>query len=615
MPSLLTAVVCTAVAAFVVQSGGARVTGREWVVLCGGLAMVCVIVLTASAAANSEARAAVTRYARLRQVCARSQSDLYDLLDRVRQGEWLQRRDPEPALVPIGDTLDLLAHEVAAAGRAAETAVVDAVAIARSNASGSEQKVEVFVNLARRLQSLVHREIELLDELENQVEDPDLLKGLFHVDHLATRIRRHAENLAVLGGAVSRRQWSRPVSMTEVLRSSIAEVEQYPRIKLVPPIEGTLRGHAVADVIHLLAELVENATIYSAPQTPVLLRAQLVTAGLAVEVEDRGLGMSADEQHRMNALLADPDHVDVAELLSDGRIGLFVVASLARRHGIVVRLQSNIYGGVQAVLIVPQAVLGAESSAGAADGADSARRGSPDSDPAREHGGHDNPYDPDGDRAHDRHDPHAPLDRGPDGPRTAAIPGPAAAPDDAPGPPRPGRDGRTPPEPALTPAEAGSGSRRRVQVHAPVSHTTEVSPAEVSTPDAPEPAPAGRPADPGPVVLPPAPPAVDHGARPRLPRRHKQTHLVPELRGDPILPSATRRTGPEPEHDPGLMAAFRRGFSLADDTYTGSPTGPDGIIPAQGGDPSGPAGDLPLHDRDHEAPTARPRGDDRNHGE
>lgn len=364
VPCLLVAVICTAAAAFVVQTGGARLTGREWVVLCGGLALVCVIVLTASAAANAEARATVTRYARLRQVCARSQSDLYDLLDRVRQGEWIQRREPEQGAVPTGDTLDLLVHEVAAAGRAAESAVIDAVAIARSNASGSEQKVEVFVNLARRLQSLVHREIELLDELENQVEDPDLLKGLFHVDHLATRIRRHAENLAVLGGAISRRQWSRPVSMTEVLRSSIAEVEQYPRIKLVPPIEGTLHGHAVADVIHLLAELVENASIYSAPQTPVLLRAQLVTAGLAVEVEDRGLGMSADEQSRMNALLADPEHIDVAELLSDGRIGLFVVSSLARRHGIVVRLQSNIYGGVQAVLIVPQELLGEEPAEG-----------------------------------------------------------------------------------------------------------------------------------------------------------------------------------------------------------------------------------------------------------
>ncbi|MEU5010557.1 ATP-binding protein [Streptomyces sp. NPDC021749] len=602
VPCLLVAVICTAVAAFVVQAGGARLTGREWVVLSGGLVVVCVIVLTAGAAANSEARAAVARYARLRQVCARSQSDLYDLLDRVRQGEWLPRREPESGPVPTGDTLDLLAHEVAAAGRAAESAVIDAVAIARSNASGSEQKVEVFVNLARRLQSLVHREIELLDELENQVEDPDLLKGLFHVDHLATRIRRHAENLAVLGGAISRRQWSRPVSMTEVLRSSIAEVEQYPRIKLVPPIEGTLRGHAVADVIHLLAELVENATIYSAPQTSVLLRAQLVTAGLAVEVEDRGLGMSADEQSRMNALLADPDHIDVAELLSDGRIGLFVVSSLARRHGIVVRLQSNIYGGVQAVLIVPKALLGAES-AEEADVAGSRAAVSPDSAPAREHGGYDlyDGYDPaedaaDGGRDHgydryDRHDPHARPDTVDTGLRTVTIPAPTPDPDSPAARRRLVRaaDG---PTPDLPRPEATAAERR------------------IATPSV-EGAPAERPAAPGPVVLPPAPTAVDDSARPRLPRRRKQTHLVPELRGDPILPSAARRDGPEPEHDPGLMAAFRRGFSLADDSYADT----SGTAPDLRDGAGTPGGNNLHHDRDHDAPMARPRGDDQTHGE
>ncbi|MGY5077826.1 ATP-binding protein [Streptomyces nigrescens] len=613
VPCLLVAVLCTAVAAFVVQAGGARITGREWVVLCGGLALVCVIVLTASAAANAEARATVARYARLRQVCARSQSDLYDLLDRVRQGEWIQRREPDPGPVPTGDTLDLLAHEVAAAGRAAESAVIDAVAIARSNASGSEQKVEVFVNLARRLQSLVHREIELLDELENQVEDPDLLKGLFHVDHLATRIRRHAENLAVLGGAISRRQWSRPVSLTEVLRSSIAEVEQYPRIKLVPPIEGTLRGHAVADVIHLLAELVENATIYSAPQTPVLLRAQLVTAGLAVEVEDRGLGMSADEQTRMNGLLADPEHIDVAELLSDGRIGLFVVSSLARRHGIVVRLQSNIYGGVQAVLIVPQQLLGAEPAEGDTNGAGAPHTGSPDPGTAREHdlgyeGGYPGDHDA-GQECHDRHDP------APAATRTLAIPAPGPAPDDVLDSSPRGYDGRTDPGPAPVPADtdADLGATRRRLVRASGAHTPEVHMPDAHAHETPAPdiPPTDRPADPGPVVLPPAPPAVDNGARPRLPRRHKQTHLVPELRGEPILPSTTPRTGPEPEHDPGLMAAFRRGFSLADDTYAGD----TGTTPAQGGDPSSPAGNDLLYDRDHDAPMARPRGDDRNHGE
>ncbi|MFH8568389.1 sensor histidine kinase [Streptomyces sp. NPDC017993] len=631
VPGLLVAATCTAVTAFVVQAGGATLTSREWVVLFGGMGMICVIVLTAGAAANSEARATVARYARLRQVCARSQADLYDLLDRVRQGEWLQHREPDPVPAPTGDTLDLLAHEVAAAGRAAESAVIDAVAIARSNASGSEQKVEVFVNLARRLQSLVHREIELLDELENQVEDPDLLKGLFHVDHLATRIRRHAENLAVLGGAISRRQWSRPVTLTEVLRSSIAEVEQYPRIKLVPPIEGTLRGHAVADVIHLLAELVENASLYSAPQTPVLLRAQLVTAGLAVEVEDRGLGMSAEEQTRMNALLADPEHVDVAELLSDGRIGLFVVSSLARRHGIVVRLQSNIYGGVQAVLVLPKGLLGAESGE-----QEAALAGAPDAAPAHEHdGGYQDAYDlrheasrerdalsgptPDlaveaarrdfGDRATG-----APADIEPDSAPTRRRLVHATSPSGAPAPsaePAPDRHGFEQPLPPLPTRSAGHARTAAAQHQEP--YLRDAAEAVAGAPAYPaasaaHPVQEDRPADPGPVLLPPAPPA-DNAARPRLPRRRKQEHLVPELRGEPILPSTERRTGPEPEHDPGLMAAFRRGVSLADETYeSGNTTG-------QGVDFSSLGGNDLLYDRDRDAPMARPRGDDHNHGE
>ncbi|MFI9051397.1 ATP-binding protein [Streptomyces sp. NPDC053427] len=557
VPCLLVAVICTAVAAFAVRSGGAHLTGREWPVLAGGLGLVCVIVLTAGATANAEARAAVQRYARLREVCARSQSDLYDLLDRVRQGDHLHRRDPGPetAPAPTGDTLDLLAHEVAAAGRAAEAAVIDAVAIARSNATGSEQKVEVFVNLARRLQSLVHREILLLDELEHQVEDPDLLKGIFHVDHLATRTRRHAENLAVLGGAISRRQWTRPISMVEVLRSAIAEVEQYPRVKLVPPIEGHLQGHAVADVVHLLAELVENASVYSAPQTPILLRAQLVTAGLAVEVEDRGLGMDLDEQTQMNALLTDPDHVDVAELLSDGRIGLYVVASLARRHGIVVQLRSNIYGGVQAVLIVPKELLGDEPAE-----PDAATAGAPATVPPLERSDqypHDDAY-----AGHRHAAGHQSLDAAPD----LALEAPRRSDD---------RSAMPPVRPA----------HPRIDT------------------------------DPGPVHLPPAPPAdLDDGARPRLPRRIKQTHLVPELRGDPILP--TPSTGPEREHDPTLMATFQRGFSLGDDTYAaGLAAYRNRNTAGQGGDTSSPGGNELLDERDHEALTARPRGDDHNHGE
>ncbi|KQX67845.1 sensor histidine kinase [Streptomyces sp. Root1310] len=356
LPPTAVALSACAVVLFTVRSTGVRPGVTLWAVLAGAVAVTGAGIVIAAVAADRAARSVSDRVAALRRGSARGEAELRAVIEALRRGEVPPRRTSRGGPPGDADDFELLAADLARAHEGAVTAVVQAAQL--SSQAGSEQKLEVFVNLARRLQSLVHREISILDELENAIEDPDLLKGLFHVDHLATRIRRHAENLAVLGGAVSRRQWSNPVSMTEVLRSAIAEVEQYARVKLVPPIDGELRGHAVADVIHLLAELVENATVFSAPHTQVLLRANLVTSGLAVEVEDRGLGMPVEEQSRMNALLADPDQVNVGRLLADGRIGLFVVSQLARRHGIRVRLQSNIYGGVQAVLVVPQALLG-----------------------------------------------------------------------------------------------------------------------------------------------------------------------------------------------------------------------------------------------------------------
>ncbi|MFD5596338.1 ATP-binding protein [Streptomyces griseorubiginosus] len=361
LPPIAVALSGCAAVLFTVRTTGARPGLVLWGVLGGALSVTLAGILIAAVAADRAAATVSDRVGALRRSSARREAELRALVEGLRRGEVPPGRAPRSGPTEGADDFELLAADLTRAHDGAVTAVVQAAQL--SSQAGSEQKLEVFVNLARRLQSLVHREISILDELENEIEDPDLLKGLFHVDHLATRIRRHAENLAVLGGAVSRRQWSNPVSMTEVLRSAIAEVEQYSRVKLVPPIDGTLRGHAVADVIHLLAELVENATVFSAPHTQVLLRANLVTSGLAVEVEDRGLGMPVAEQQRMNALLTDPDQVNVASLLADGRIGLFVVSQLAKRHGIHVRLQSNIYGGVQAVLVVPQALLGSEPGA------------------------------------------------------------------------------------------------------------------------------------------------------------------------------------------------------------------------------------------------------------
>ncbi|NKQ53528.1 sensor histidine kinase [Amycolatopsis sp. K13G38] len=233
--------------------------------------------------------------------------------------------------------------------------------VARDAVFGDDagQRREVFGKLARRLQSLVNRAIQRVDALERDIEDPDLLRGLYEVDHLATRVRRQAENLAVLGGGTPQRRSNAPVPVYAVLRSAVAEIEHYKQISIVPIEDVSLHGHVVAEVIHLLAELLENATTFTAPDAPkVVLRAQKVTAGLAIEVQDRGLGMTPDDLEGINRLLAGAAEIDLGELFQDGRIGIAVVKELAQRHGIRVRLQTNIFGGIDAAVVLPHNLIG-----------------------------------------------------------------------------------------------------------------------------------------------------------------------------------------------------------------------------------------------------------------
>ncbi|MFC7886657.1 ATP-binding protein [Streptomyces sp. NPDC057376] len=536
LPPVAVALSACAVVLFTIRSTGVRPGPVLWGVLAGAVSVTVVAVVIAAVAAGRTARSVHDRVGALRRSTARGEGDLRAVVEALRRGETPPQRKPRGGPPDDADDFELLAADLSRAHDGAVTAVVRAAQL--SSQAGSEQKLEVFVNLARRLQSLVHREISILDELENEIEDPDLLKGLFHVDHLATRIRRHAENLAVLGGAVSRRQWSNPVDMTEVLRSAIAEVEQYSRVRLVPPIDGTLRGHAVADVIHLLAELVENATLFSAPQTQVLMRANLVTSGLAVEVEDRGLGMPVAEQSRMNALLADPDQVNVARLLADGRIGLFVVSQLAKRHGITVRLQTNIYGGVQAVLVVPQALLGAEPGVLSEGGVRSEQGAGTEAVPQQP-----------------RSAPPAVRPAPADGPGPV-VPWSVVVPDSTgPAPTAPGLSA-----PVAPPAAPRAGKGEPAPL--PVRGAREDRPTPAAA------VPGVRPADRGVIAEHAAtPPVPRHSAvrgtmgKPQLPRRRAQEHIAPQLRGGP----APRQ---EPEqhagHDPGLMAAFQRGIGLAE---------------------------------------------------
>jgi signal transduction histidine kinase len=278
---------------------------------------------------------------------------------RVRNGERPPVHGAPAGFADDRDPLARLGREHRAAQLAAESAVLQAAEPNLDVDADPVQRLQVFANLGRRLQSLVNREIQMLDELEKQIEDPEILEGIFAVDHLATRIRRQAENLGVLGGARAPRQWTKPLTMVTTLRSAMQEVEHYKRVKMVSPINGTLRGHNVTEIIHLLAELIENATAFSDPDTTVMLSAQNVTAGLAIEVEDRGLGIKSDDLERINDLLAGPEINDAGVLLSDGRqIGLWVVAQLARRNDVKVRLARNIFGGTTAAVVVPHSLLG-----------------------------------------------------------------------------------------------------------------------------------------------------------------------------------------------------------------------------------------------------------------
>jgi signal transduction histidine kinase len=225
-------------------------------------------------------------------------------------------------------------------------------------ARGREGSQTVFLGLARRTQVLINRMIPMLDKLEREHQDSKLLKDIFAVDHLATRVRRHTENLLILGGALPARRWGKPVPVYEVMRSAISETEDYSRVEAMPAPRVSLTGRAVADVVHLLAELIENGTSFSPPETKVSVSAEVVARGrVALEVVDRGLGMSEEEYTRVNQLLADPPKLDVMTLGEAPRLGLFVVARLAKRHGLEISLRKSPYGGTLAVVLLPGELL------------------------------------------------------------------------------------------------------------------------------------------------------------------------------------------------------------------------------------------------------------------
>ncbi|MFF4489133.1 nitrate- and nitrite sensing domain-containing protein [Streptomyces sp. NPDC001544] len=271
---------------------------------------------------------------------------LVDQLSRTDPG----RVDTRVAPIPI-NTQD----EIGEVARAFDQVHREAVRLAAEQALLRGNINAIFTNLSRRNQSLIEGQLTLITDLENNEADPDQLENLFKLDHLATRMRRNGENLLVLAGEEPGRRWDQPVPLVDVLRAASSEVEQYERIELSGVPEAEIHGRAVTDLVHLLAELLENATTFSSPQTKVRVTATRLPDGrIMIEIHDKGIGLTAEDFADINHKLANPPTVDAA---ISQRMGLFVVGRLSDRHGIRVQLRpSGEQAGTTSLVMLPDAI-------------------------------------------------------------------------------------------------------------------------------------------------------------------------------------------------------------------------------------------------------------------
>ncbi|WP_378786852.1 nitrate- and nitrite sensing domain-containing protein [Nonomuraea fastidiosa] len=290
----------------------------------------------------------------------------HTLPDLVRQ---LRENDIDPDKIRVPPIEINSKDEIGEVARAFDEVHREAVRLAGEESRLRSNVNAMFVNLSRRSQTLVERQITLIDSLEQGEQDEQRLGNLFKLDHLATRMRRNSENLLVLAGQEPPRRWSQPVQLVDVARASLSEVENYERVVLEVPEGVSIAGQAVNDVIHLLAELIENALSFSPRETRVPVSGSRIDGGgIMLSISDSGIGMTAEELAQANERLSEAPTVDVSV---SRRMGLFVVARLAHRHGIRVQLRPHGSGGLTAMVLIPESLLGpsAPSYAGAAPAA------------------------------------------------------------------------------------------------------------------------------------------------------------------------------------------------------------------------------------------------------
>jgi signal transduction histidine kinase len=335
------------VSAAAIESGNAQLRNAIIGSVFALLASLVAIIVAVRVSRSLVDRALVTRLARLRHDSLDlARNRLPNIVDRLKNGEAVDVKGELPQL-------DHGRDEIGQVAEAFNIAQLTAVNAAASEAKARSGVHNVFLGIAHRNQVLVHQQLQILDEMESREENSTQLASLFQLDHLAARARRTTENLIILGGKQPGRRWRKPVTLMEVLRAAVSETQHYARVQVEQVADVAIVGSAVADTIHLVAELVDNATTFSPPSAPVEVTTRLVARGVVVDVSDQGLGMKETVLQWANEMMASAPEFDAMALRADSSLGLFVVARLAAKLGITVTFDPSRYGGLRATVLIP----------------------------------------------------------------------------------------------------------------------------------------------------------------------------------------------------------------------------------------------------------------------